>query len=207
MLALALGLLPVLGPGIAGMIGRWLGGTNGEAVAGQVVDAVEAIAGGTDAVQVRRAMADPDKAGALLVRIQEIAAAREAAKDQVVLDTLREETQRQAAQIEANKLEAGSQSRFVAGWRPFIGWVCGAALCVEFLVRPVLSWALPSWPAMPQAGEGLWVVVTGILGLGAMRSYDKAVGTAPLPPAAPAQRMAMAPLAGLTPPFPPGPRR
>jgi len=32
------------------------------------------------------------------------------------------------AQIELNKIEAGHRSIFVAGWRPFIGWVCGAAL-------------------------------------------------------------------------------
>ena len=31
------------------------------------------------------------------------------------------------AQIEVNKQEAAHQSLFVAGWRPFVGWVCGIA--------------------------------------------------------------------------------
>lgn len=30
-------------------------------------------------------------------------------------------------QMEINKAEAANPSVFVAGWRPFIGWVCGAA--------------------------------------------------------------------------------
>ncbi len=30
-------------------------------------------------------------------------------------------------QLKVNEAEAGSSSAFVAGWRPFIGWVCGAA--------------------------------------------------------------------------------
>lgn len=94
-----------------------------------------------------------------------------------------------ANQVEVNKAEATSGSLFVAGWRPAIGWVCGAALAVEFLLRPILSWAVPSLPPMPAAGEGLWVVVTGILGLGAMRSYDKMAGTsAPLGGTPPGQR-------------------
>ena len=82
-----------------------------------------------------------------------------------------------ANQIEVNKIEAASGNFFVAGWRPMIGWVCGAALFMEFLIRPVLSWSAPDMPPMPQAGEGLWVVVTGILGIGALRSIEKIQGT------------------------------
>ena len=37
------------------------------------------------------------------------------------------------AQIELNKVEAGHRSIFVAGWRPFIGWVCGLALLWHFI--------------------------------------------------------------------------
>ncbi|NQV36263.1 MAG: hypothetical protein HQ515_26460, partial [Phycisphaeraceae bacterium] len=35
------------------------------------------------------------------------------------------------AQIELNKIEAGHRSIFVAGWRPFIGWVCGLQSCAS----------------------------------------------------------------------------
>jgi hypothetical protein len=78
-----------------------------------------------------------------------------------------------ASQANINAAEAQHRSVFVAGWRPFIGWVCGAALGIEFLVRPLLSWGFPDMPPMPSAGDGLWVVVTGILGLGAYRTLEK----------------------------------
>ena len=35
---------------------------------------------------------------------------------------------------EINKVEAQHRSRFVAGWRPFIGWVCGSALAYNYLL-------------------------------------------------------------------------
>ena len=38
-------------------------------------------------------------------------------------------------QSEIGKIEAMHQNVFVAGWRPFIGWVCGAALAYNFIVR------------------------------------------------------------------------
>ena len=37
------------------------------------------------------------------------------------------------AQIEVNRIEAQHRSVFVAGWRPFIGWICGAALAWNFV--------------------------------------------------------------------------
>ena len=36
-------------------------------------------------------------------------------------------------QGENNKIEAAHKSVFVAGWRPFIGWVCGLALFYNFI--------------------------------------------------------------------------
>ena len=42
-------------------------------------------------------------------------------------------------QSEINKAEAGSSKLFVAGWRPFIGWVCGFGLFYHFLFQPIFS--------------------------------------------------------------------
>lgn len=89
------------------------------------------------------------------------------------------------AQAEINKTEAASGSIFVAGWRPFIGWVCGMAIAYDFLLRPIIGtiigWGWPGTAPPVLVGEALWPLVTGMLGLGVMRSYDKAVGTsAPL---------------------------
>ena len=47
-------------------------------------------------------------------------------------------------QLEINANEAQHKSMFVAGWRPFIGWVCGAALAYNFIVQPLLLFILQS---------------------------------------------------------------
>ena len=43
-------------------------------------------------------------------------------------------------QMDINKIEASSKSMFVAGWRPFVGWVCGFGVAWNFVIQPLLSW-------------------------------------------------------------------
>lgn len=81
-------------------------------------------------------------------------------------------------QTEINKVEAAHRSIFVAGWRPFIGWVCGTALLYHYILRDLITWALSVWApditAPPNlAMEHLMTVLLGMLGLGAYRSYEK----------------------------------
>lgn len=84
-------------------------------------------------------------------------------------------------QIEVDKTEAASQSLFVAGWRPAVGWCCAAALTYQFLVSPLGTWvaALSGHPvAAPSLDLGsLMTLLLGMLGMGALRSYDKTQGT------------------------------
>lgn len=88
-------------------------------------------------------------------------------------------------QIEVNKVEAQHASIFVAGWRPFIGWTGGVGLAYSFVLAPFIEFVarangyVQEMP-MPDAGQ-LMVLVTSMLGVGAMRSYDKNHGTAALP--------------------------
>lgn len=86
------------------------------------------------------------------------------------------------AQLDVNKAEASSGSVFVAGWRPFIGWVCGAALAFQYLVRPlVLSVTHAAGVAsfeLPGLDDNLWQLLLAMLGMGALRSYDKVQGVA-----------------------------
>ncbi len=91
-------------------------------------------------------------------------------------------------QMAINQEEAKHKSIFVAGWRPFIGWVGGAALAYQFILYPLLLWI---WSMCESAGwiaagidpppvlntSALMTVVTGMLGIGIMRSYDKKQGT------------------------------
>lgn len=82
------------------------------------------------------------------------------------------------AQIEVNKVEAASQSVFVAGWRPAIGWICGAAYAWEYVAQPMLTYILlvsgVSVPPLPRLDVGeLSMLLMGMLGLGTLRSVDK----------------------------------
>lgn len=105
------------------------------------------------------------------------------------LDVYRAETDRMGGQIEINKIEAASNSLFVSGWRPAVGW-CGVfAMAYQFVIYPFLTWG---WSAMQAAHwisigllpppmldtDALWVILTGILGLGAARSVEKIKGKA-----------------------------
>jgi hypothetical protein len=77
-------------------------------------------------------------------------------------------------QSEINKPEAQHRSLFVAGWRPFIGWICGFALLYNFIIRDLAIWAfgIESVPA-PLQMEHLMTVLLGMLGLGGMRTFEK----------------------------------
>ena len=50
----------------------------------------------------------------------------EKAAAKIVMERLRQEPGKLQAAI--NMMEAQHRSVFVAGWRPFVGWVCGWAL-------------------------------------------------------------------------------
>lgn len=84
------------------------------------------------------------------------------------------------AQMATNTAEAQSNSVFVAGWRPFIGWCCGLALSVQFVVGPLAVWAfdLAGHPiqAPPALDNMLWELMFGMLGLGGLRTFEKVKG-------------------------------
>jgi len=79
-------------------------------------------------------------------------------------------------------VEAANPSMFVAGWRPGIGWVCVAALAFQYVVRPLIQWgfsiAHQPVPVLPGIDDNLWQLMTGMLGMGVLRSYDKVKGSA-----------------------------
>ena len=82
---------------------------------------------------------------------------------------------------------------FLAGWRPFIGWVAGISLAAYFLPQYFIGsivWARAAWmavpymskegiliipqiPAYPVSAEGLMELVLGMLGLVIARSAEK----------------------------------
>ncbi len=83
------------------------------------------------------------------------------------------------AQLEINAKEAANPSVWVSGWRPYFGWVGGTAFLYVGLLKPLLSWlaAIKGWPLPPDIDtEFLWVVVSGLLGIGGLRTYEKKNG-------------------------------
>ena len=93
------------------------------------------------------------------------------------------------AQIEVNKIEAASSSVFVSGWRPAIGWIGVAAMGYQFLLYPLFQGAWKYLQAMGWVPVGmdpppvleadqLWVILSGILGIAGMRSFEKTKGVA-----------------------------
>ena len=84
------------------------------------------------------------------------------------------------AQIEVNKVEAQHRTVFVAGWRPFTGWICASALAYHFILEPVLIFILALQNiqlTLPTFDMGsLLTVLMGMLGLGGLRTYEKAKG-------------------------------
>jgi hypothetical protein len=80
------------------------------------------------------------------------------------------------SQLQINAKEAEHQSIWVAGWRPYFGWVGGTAFAYVGIISPVFSWIakIKGWPDAPEIDtEFLWVVISGLLGLGGLRTYEK----------------------------------
>lgn len=83
------------------------------------------------------------------------------------------------AQTAVNAIEAQSASLFIAGWRPFVGWICGLGLAYGGLIQPVGSWLslLAGIPSPPVVDTGAMVtVLIGMLGMGGLRTYEKKAG-------------------------------
>jgi hypothetical protein len=112
----------------------------------------------------------PDQAAAAKAKLEMEAKLLEAATAQA------------SQQAEINKIEAQHSSIFVAGWRPYIGWVCGMAIAWAFLFAPMLSWLLPVLGVVsvvpPLQTEFLLELVFAMLGLGGLRTFEKLKGVA-----------------------------
>lgn len=108
----------------------------------------------------------------------------DAAKAQLLTLQLSGDITQALSQNAVNQAEAANNSVFVAGWRPYVGWICGSAFAYAYIVQPFLQFILVACkvnldlsklPVVSMAE--ISPVLLGMLGLGAMRSYDKTQGT------------------------------
>ena len=87
-----------------------------------------------------------------------------------------------SAQLQVNATEAAHSSLFVAGWRPFVGWLCAIGLGVQTIAYPLAGWALSVYSPgtrLPQIDtETLLALLCPMLGIGAYRTIEKVKGVA-----------------------------
>ena len=80
-------------------------------------------------------------------------------------------------QTKINEAEATHRTVFVAGWRPFIGWVCGLGLLYDVFIEPLLRFVFTvnGWEIeFPHIDTTITMqVLFGMLGLVGARSYEK----------------------------------
>jgi hypothetical protein len=99
------------------------------------------------------------------------------------LAVLAAETQLAKGQLDVNLEEAKSTNWWVAGWRPACGWVGAAGLAYSAILEPfarfVASVGFGYMGVFPVLDTTITMqILFGLLGLGAMRSYDKKNGKA-----------------------------
>ena len=110
---------------------------------------------------------DKDKAAEIAFRVSTMAATQ--AHEQTL------------AQLNVNKSEAESGSLFVGGWRPAVGWVCVAAMALNFVISPVFGPMIEAYTTInmePLDLSEMMPILLGMLGLGAMRTVEKRQGVA-----------------------------
>lgn len=81
------------------------------------------------------------------------------------------------SQLEINKAEASNASVFVSGWRPAIGWVCGAGCAWNWVGLPMAKFTMDllGKPIMlsPADLSEMMPLLLGMLGLGGLRTVEK----------------------------------
>ena len=87
-----------------------------------------------------------------------------------------------AGQMKINEIEAGNASLFVSGWRPAIGWVCGAACAWNWIGLPIVKVGLGllaiKLELAPANLTEMMPILLGMLGLGGLRTLEKVQGVA-----------------------------
>lgn len=119
--------------------------------------------------------------GSLIDRLVPDTNAREAEKAAFDLEVQKELNAALSDQREINKVEAGSASIFVAGWRPAVGWLCVITLAYQWIFAPTVSWLFVATGhdliPLPVLGkDDAQTLLYALLGIGSLRTIDKMGG-------------------------------
>jgi hypothetical protein len=103
-------------------------------------------------------------------------------KEQLSHDLQKELISLDKAQISLNAEEAKNGNWFVSGWRPFIGYTCGIALCVHYIVLPTATWIAVvngvdlQLEALEFDFSQLTTILLSLLGMSSLRTFEKVKG-------------------------------
>ena len=122
---------------------------------------------------IDKVLPDPQQAAEAKMRALELAQRGE-------LAALDADVRMALGQMEVNRAEAQTDL-FRGGWRPATGWCCVAGLAYQFLAQPLLPWVVALFgasvpPLPPIDNEALMVLLTGMLGLGGLRTFERVKG-------------------------------
>ncbi|CAN0621116.1 conserved protein of unknown function [Burkholderia multivorans] len=122
---------------------------------------------------VKRVWKDPAQVDAVRLQLLDMQQKGELAELDADLKT-------RLAQIQVDDDEAKSDSLFKSGWRPFVGWTCGAGVAYMMVARPFVTWVCTAWwhVAVPPAIDTavLQSILFGMLGLATARTVEKIRG-------------------------------
>jgi hypothetical protein len=113
---------------------------------------------------------DPNAAAEAKLKVMELAQRGE-------LAALEADVKLATGQMEVNKAEAASGNAYASSWRPTIGYICAIGLAYNFIIHPLLLWAV----AFGHIGitppnlvsDNLMELVFGMLGLAGLRTFEK----------------------------------
>jgi len=99
------------------------------------------------------------------------------------LQEIQDQFDAEKAQIAVNQAEASNSNWFASNWRPFTGWISGFALAYVSVIEPLGEYiarvGLKYTGQFPVIDTTVTMqVLFGMLGLGAMRSFEKYNGVA-----------------------------
>lgn len=98
------------------------------------------------------------------------------------------DTAQMQGQVDLLKIDQASTSLFKSGWRPMIGWVGAFGFAYMVAIRPIFPWVVQvaayafgfdqtQVPILPPIETSEVVgLLTGMLGLGGMRTFEKVRG-------------------------------
>jgi len=100
----------------------------------------------------------------------------------LILATMQNQMAMNQGQMDINKIEAANPNIFVSGWRPFVGWVCGGACAWNWVGLPIGKFVASLFgktlEVAPADLTQMLPLLLGLLGMGALRTYEKTQGVA-----------------------------